>query len=221
MCGRFALTATPQHIAAHFDVPDMPPLLARYNIAPSTAIAVIRQQAERRHCDLLRWGLVPAWSREPATKYSTINARAETVAEKPAYRAAFRARRCLVPASGFYEWQQQAGPRQPFYICRRDRDVFAFAGLWERWERGDEVLESCSIIVTTANALMQPIHARMPVILPPGHYAQWLDPQASTAALQALLVPCDSALLQAIPVSTRVNNPRHDSADCQAPADTS
>ena len=121
---------------------------------------------------------MPAWSKEPRTKYSTINARRETVADRPAYRNAFRHRRCLVPADGFYEWQQR-GTRIPYHICMPDRSVFAFAGLWERWERSDITFDSCTIIVTKANELMRPIHDRMPIILDPRDYDRWLDPQTS------------------------------------------
>ncbi len=205
-------------MARHFGVQDPPQLAPRYNIAPSTDIAVIRQEHDNRQCILMRWGLVPAWSKEPKTAYSTINARAETVADKPAFRDAFRKRRCLIPATGFYEWQQRDGEKIPHYIQLRDGGLFAFAGLWERWQQGEQVLESCTIIVTTANELMQPLHPRMPVILPVAHYADWLNPAHTKQQLLELLAPFDSSVLEAFPVSRLVNNPRNDSAECMVPA---
>ncbi|MGD2112361.1 MAG: SOS response-associated peptidase [Gammaproteobacteria bacterium] len=202
MCGRFSLDTLPDTLARHFDLREAPALQPRGNIAPSQDIAVIRLPGQDRECVLLRWGLVPAWSKEPKTRYSTINARAETVAEKPAYRNAFRRRRCLIPATGFYEWQQAGNRKIPHHIRRKDRGLFAFAGLWERWEQGADALESCTIIVTTANRLLAPIHARMPVILEPDRYREWLDPQSiDTAALRSLLVPCAADSLEAYPVS--------------------
>jgi putative SOS response-associated peptidase YedK len=219
VCGRFSLDALPNTLAGHFGVAHVPPLEPRYNIAPSQDIAVIRNGAAGRECVLLRWGLVPAWSKEPATKYSTINARAETVADRPAYRAAFRRRRCLIPATGFYEWQQRTDGKVPHFIHMRDGGLFAFAGLWERWEHGDRSLESCTLIVTTANRLMAPIHARMPAILAPDRYAAWLDPDnTDRVQLLSLLAPWSGRPLEAWPVSRLVNNPRHESADCMAPA---
>lgn len=215
MCGRFSLDALPNTLARHFDLDAVPTLPARYNIAPSQDIAVVRQGAGGRECALLRWGLVPAWSKEPKTKYSTINARAETVAEKPAYRDAFRHRRCLIPATGFYEWQQRDDEKIPHYIHLRDGGLFAFAGLWEHWQHGDHSLDSCTLIVTGANRLMAPIHARMPVILSPAQYAAWLDPDnTDRARLLAMLTPYTASPMEAWPVSRLVNNPRHDSAHC-------
>ena len=165
---------------------------------------------------LARWGLVPSWSKEPRTKYSTINARLETVADKPAYRNAFRHRRCLVPVDGFYEWQQRE-TRIPYHIRMSDTAVFAFAGLWERWERGGIGFDSCSIIVTKASELMRPIHDRMPIILDPTDYDRWLDPQTSDQIeLMACLNSAPSERLTASPVSRYVNSPRHDDARCIA-----
>lgn len=219
MCGRFSLAALPDTLASHFGLAAVPALAPRYNIAPSQDIAVVRQGAAGRECSLLRWGLVPAWSKEPKTKYSTINARAETVAEKPAYRAAFRQRRCLIPTTGFYEWQQRGDTKIPHYIRLQGGGLFAFAGLWEHWQHEDRSLDSCALIVTAANTLMAPIHARMPVILAPEQYATWLDPaNTDRQQLTAMLVPYPADAMEAWPVSRRVNNPRHDSADCLEPA---
>ncbi|MEZ5540974.1 MAG: SOS response-associated peptidase [Pseudomonadota bacterium] len=218
MCGRFSLATLPDTLASHFGVPRVPTLAPRYNIAPSQDIAVIRAGAAGRECVLLRWGLVPAWSKEPRTKYSTINARAETVADKPAYRAAFRQRRCLIPATGFYEWQQRDGSKVPHYIHMQDGGLFAFAGVWERWQQGDAALESCALIVTAANPVMAPIHDRMPAILAPAQYADWLDPDnADRDRLLAMLAPWTSSPMAAWPVSRLVNNPRHDAPECTAP----
>ena len=219
MCGRFSLAALPDTLASHFGLTAVPVLAPRYNIAPSQDIAVVRQGAEGRECSLLHWGLVPAWSKEPKTKYSTINARAETVAERPAYRAAFRHRRCLIPATGFYEWQQRGDAKIPHYIRLQGGGLFAFAGLWEHWQHADRSLDSCALIVTAANKLMAPIHARMPVILAPEQYAAWLDPaNTDRQQLTSMLVPYPAAAMEAWPVSRRVNNPRNDSADCLEPA---
>jgi putative SOS response-associated peptidase YedK len=153
-------------------------------------------------------GLVPAWAPEPKTSYRTINARAETAADKPAYRQAFRRRRCLIPADGFYEWPAVGKGKQPYCIAPADGQPVAFAGLWERWERDGEVLESGTILVTQANALIAPIHDRMPVILDPAAEARWLDPHVTDpAALRPLLVPCPPARLRVWPVSPAVNRP--------------
>ncbi len=215
MCGRFSLDALPTTLASHFGVSKVPELAPRYNIAPSQDIAVVRESASGRECVLLRWGLVPAWSKEPKTKYSTINARAETVADKPAYRAAFRHRRCLIPATGFYEWQQRDDEKIPHYIHLQDGGLFAFAGLWEHWQHDDQTLDSCTLIVTGANPLMAPIHTRMPVILPPAQYAAWLDPDTpDRATLLSMLTPYTASPMEAWPVSRLVNNPRHESAQC-------
>lgn len=221
MCGRFALNSPPQRIARQFSLDEVPELLPRYNIAPSQAIPIIRQGGEgRRELVMVRWGLIPAWSKEPKSSYSTINARAETVATKPAFRSAFRARRCLVPADAYFEWQPRPDSKlkQPFLISLKDQSLFAFAGLWERWELADTVIESCTIIVTNANALTRPIHDRMPVILDPSAYEAWLDRNTTATSLQALLKPYDSDQMRAYPVSTLVNNPRHDDPQVIEPA---
>ncbi|MGD2112401.1 MAG: SOS response-associated peptidase [Gammaproteobacteria bacterium] len=215
MCGRFALDALPDTLAGHFGVASVPELTPRYNIAPSQDIAVIREGTAGRECVLLHWGLVPAWSKEPGTKYSTINARAETVADKPAYRAAFRQRRCLIPATGFYEWQQRDGDKVPHHIRLRNGGLFAFAGLWEHWQRGDRSLDSCTLIVTGANRLMAPIHDRMPAILAPAQYAAWLDPSnTDREQLLGMLSPWTATPMEAWPVSRLVNHPRNETARC-------
>jgi putative SOS response-associated peptidase YedK len=218
MCGRFALYSNPQTLARRFCAQAPADLKARYNVAPTQIIPIVRQEGEGRRFSLARWGLIPHWAKEMDTGYSTINARAETVATKPAFRSAFRHRRCLVPADGFYEWQAVPGSKvkQPYFIGLRDQEPMALAGLWERWQspQGDE-LESCSIIVTVANDLMRPIHDRMPVILDPADWNAWLAPDAGDLGmLQSLLRPFPAEAMTARPVSTRVNSPRTDVPEC-------
>ena len=169
MCGRFYLDTPRERLREQFALKQMPLLAARFNIAPSQDIAAIREGEAGRELVLLHWGLIPHWAKEEKTKFSMINARAETVATKPAYRSAFRQRRSLVPASGFFEWKPTGRGRQPYAVWLKDADLFAFAGLWEHWEGADgKTIESCTIIVTDANELLRPIHDRMPVILTPG-----------------------------------------------------
>ncbi|MDD5410207.1 MAG: SOS response-associated peptidase [Methylobacter sp.] len=218
MCGRFALYSDPFALARRFEAEALPELRPRYNIAPTQNIPIVREEEGKRRFALARWGLIPHWAKDMKIGYSTINARAETVASKPAFRNAFRHRRCLIPADAFYEWQAIPGSKvkQPWFIALRDREPMAFAGLWERWHspEGDE-LESCSIIVTDANELMRPIHERMPVILAPEDWSAWLEPDAMNAqALQNLLKPYSAEDMAAWPVSTKVNSLRNDSAEC-------
>ncbi len=218
MCGRFALYSDPFTLARRFEADAPPELSPRYNVAPSQNIHIVRDEGEKRHFALARWGLIPHWAKDIKIGYSTINARAETVASKPAFRSAFRHRRCLIPADGFYEWQTIPGSKvkQPWFIALRDREPMAFAGLWERWQSPEgEELESCSIIVTEANEIMRPIHDRMPVILAPGDWDAWLEPDAKDAGgLQGLLKPYSAEGMAAWPVTTKVNSPRNDSLEC-------
>ena len=219
MCGRFIQCTSGDRLADRFHLPAVPDLKPRYNIAPGQAVGAVRIADEGiREWISLRWGLVPAWAAEPKTSYSTINARAETVAEKPTYRQAFRRRRCLIPADGFYEWRKAGAGRQPYCIAPADGGPVAFAGLWERWEREGQTLESCTIVVTQANARIAPIHDRMPVILDPRDEACWLDPTVTDpAALHALLAPCPPERLRLWPVGTAVNVVRHDGPDLMRP----
>lgn len=211
MCGRFTQTATPEVIAAQFHVEGPMPLFKpSYNIAPTQRIITVRLNPEtgKRECILLRWGLIPSWAKDTKIGNQCINAKAETVAEKPSFRAAFRKRRCLVIADGFYEWQRAGERKQPLWIGRKDRTLFAFAGLWEHWKPAEgEPLETCTIITTEPNGIMAPIHNRMPVVLAPASYDQWLDLAAPVEPLKALLRPCPGEELQAYPVSPLVNNP--------------
>jgi putative SOS response-associated peptidase YedK len=221
MCGRFYLDVPKDEFLAHYqlvDAPILPP--RRYNIAPSQDILAVRAiDSGERTVSLLHWGLIPSWSKEEKSHFSMINARAETVASKPAFRAAFKRRRCLIPASGFYEWQPQDHYKQPYAICMKDNELFSLAGLWEHWESPEgKLIESCSIIVTNANAVLKPIHDRMPVILAPEDYETWLDPENhDTDSLSELLTPYSSGKMKAYPVSRKMNDPSHDEHDCIEP----
>jgi putative SOS response-associated peptidase YedK len=216
MCGRFTLSLPAEAIASTFQLSTIPELVPKYNIAPTQPVPTILSAGDRRQFKMLRWGLIPAWAKDATMGAKLINARAETVAEKPAFRTAFRHRRCLVIADGFYEWQQQKGKKQPFYFRFQNGQPFAFAGLWESWQAPDgEKIDSCTLLTTAANTLLQPIHDRMPVILKPEDYNQWLDPQIQKPEqLQPLLQSYSSEAMVSYPVSTKVNNPTNDSPEC-------
>jgi putative SOS response-associated peptidase YedK len=219
VCGRYVLATTPQSLAQRFQLALAPPAAPRaYNVAPQTIMPIITGSAPRR-IEPMQWGLVPAWAKERTIGSRTINARAETVAERPAYRAAFRYRRCLVPASGLYEWARTAHGKVPYFIRLPREPLFAFAGLWESWygPDGDE-LHTYTILTTTPNTLMAPIHVRMPVILPREAEGRWLDPAETRAAdLLPLLQPYPAELMTAYPVSRAVNDPRSDGRALIAP----
>lgn len=217
MCGRFTQTQSGIAIAQAFQLTEAPALQPRYNIAPTQAIAVVKALSDSgRQLQLLRWGLIPAWSKDSSIGARLINARAETVAEKPAFRNAFKKRRCLVVADGFYEWQRLAGKKQPYYFHLSQKQPFAFAGLWEHWQDKDGTeIQSCTILTTEANELLSPIHDRMPVILPPQAYDQWLDPDLQdTRQLQSWLRPYAAEAMATYPVSLEVNRPGNDSLTC-------
>jgi putative SOS response-associated peptidase YedK len=217
MCGRFTRAADGEIIARVFDLPEAPELSPRYNIAPTQNVAAVRlAESGGRELAHLHWGLIPSWAKERAMGARMINARAETLAEKPAFRSAFRARRCLIVADGFYEWQKLGTRKQPHFIGFRDGRPFAFAGLWERWRgEGSEEVESCTIVTTEANELLAPIHDRMPVILDPADCALWIDSSVKeTDRLAALLRPYPPGPLQAYPVGLLVNNAANDSPAC-------
>lgn len=220
MCGRYTLHTSLEQIIDHFHLQQAPEITPRFNIAPSQAVPAVRGDPARRELVMLRWGLIPSWAKEEKTGYSMINARAETVAAKPAFRGAFRHRRCLIPADGFYEWKLAAdNKKQPYYLRRRDGKIFAFAGLWEHWEgeRG-QCIDSCTIIVTEANEAVRSIHERMPVILDPADYEAWLNPDhRDTSTLAALLKPSPPEEMEAFPVSRRVNRPTNDDSACIMP----
>lgn len=219
MCGRFIQCTSGEQLALRFQTPTTPAITPRYNVAPGQSIWAVRMAEDgRREWAALHWGLVPAWAAEPRTAYRTINARAETVAEKPTYRQAFRRRRCLIPADGFYEWQKRGKRSQPYCIAPADGKPIAFAGLWERWARDGQVLESCTILVTSANELMASIHERMPVILDQTDEERWLDPaQTDPNQLQPLLTPYPAERLRLWPVSLTVNSPRNEGPALRTP----
>jgi len=207
MCGRFTLAASAEQLATQFQLTGAPELAPRYNIAPTQPVAAVRACDAGRELALLRWGLVPSWAKDLSMGAKLINARAETAAEKPAFRSAMRQRRCIIPADGFYEWQARADGKQPFYIRLADGQPFGLAGLWERWKGPEgDWLESCTILTTSANSLMQPLHDRMPVILAPEQYERWLDSRLQDpAALHELLSPFPAEAMAAMPVSKAVN----------------
>jgi putative SOS response-associated peptidase YedK len=221
MCGRFTLTVSARVLAELFDVPEAPDLGPRYNIAPTQTVVIARQAADGpREMALVRWGLIPFWAKDQAIGARMINARGETVASKPAFRSAVKQRRCLIPADGFYEWRKIAVGKQPFFIRFADRRAFAFAGLWDRWRRTEDTQEivSCTIITTSPNELVGELHDRMPVILPPDRFDEWLRPGPLLGpALESLLQPYPADEMEAFPVSRRVNSPANDDADCVRP----
>ncbi|MCU1452957.1 MAG: response-associated peptidase [Acidimicrobiales bacterium] len=228
MCGRFVAASPPDEVARYFDATEVTEqvLEPRYNVAPTTDVYAVLEDGGVRRVDALHWGLVPYWAKDPSVGNKMINARAETLAEKGAYKHAFRRRRCIIPADGFYEWKRDPTrkQRQPFYVHRADGEPLALAGLWETWRGADrsddERLRSCTILTTTPNELLAPIHDRMPVLLPPSAWDQWLDPEVDDLdALGRLLVPAPPDLLVAHPVSTDVNNVRNDDPHLIAPVD--
>lgn len=212
MCGRYVRKSPPQEFGRLFGAEGDFDLEPAYNVAPSQDVLVARNgESGARQLALLRWGLIPSWAKDPSFGYRTINARVETVASKPAFRAAFKRRRCLVASDGFYEWSQVNG-KQPFFIDMADDAPFGFAGLYEHWQGEGEgqVIESCTIIVGEANDLIARIHDRMPCIVDPKDYAAWLDPDVSDAdKLLSLLRPYPSAKMALHPVSRKVNSPRN------------
>ena len=205
MCGRFRLISSPAAISQHFGF-DIPlPFEPRYNIAPSQNLLAIKASNEPV---MMRWGLIPSWAKDPAIGNKMINARAETVAEKPSFRSAYRSRRCLIPADGFYEWSRQGAVKQPYHIRRDDHGLFCFAGLWEEWSGSEASISSCTIITTDANSLIKPIHHRMPVVVPHHDYGAWLTGDRSET--DALLSPYEWLGFAAVPVSSYVNNARNE-----------
>ena len=240
MCGRYTLKTPAAKLIELFRVPTMPTLSPRYNIAPTQLVICVRavtEQPGNNEAMFMRWGLIPFWAKDMKIGNTMINARSETVAEKPAFRTAFTKRRCLIPADGFFEWQKlSTGRKQPWLIEQNDREPFAFAGLWECWHpKADEASDgpaevvrpeaaapviSCTILTTTANRDMRPLHERMPVILPIESWAAWLSPQASRGQLTEMLQPLDDGLLVRTSVSTIVNRPFPDGPQCVEPVDS-
>lgn len=219
MCGRFTLRSSMSDVAKVFAVAHEGEVAPLFNIAPTQNVMAVRAAADgpRELCSL-RWGLVPSWADDLSVGNRMINARAESVATKPAFRRAFKTRRCLIVADGFYEWQKAGRQKQPHYIRLKSDRPFGFAGLWETWAKGDAPVETCCVITTTANELVAPIHDRMPVIVPPDAYEQWLRLDVQDVdLLQSLLRPYPAAEMTAYPVGTRVNNPTYSAADCIEP----
>jgi putative SOS response-associated peptidase YedK len=217
MCGRFTMK-NPQRIHPElFGLESLPELHAHYNIAPSQPVATVRETDAGRAVVTPKWGFIPSWAKEPGRM--PINARSETVATSPLFRGAFKHKRGLVLADGFFEWQKSGKHKQPYLIGRVDDQPFAVAALWDAWENPEgEVVETATLLTTAPNDLMKPLHDRMPVILNAKDFDLWLDPKAKDAGkLQDLLKPCDSDILKAYPVSTWVNNPRHDDPKCVEP----
>jgi putative SOS response-associated peptidase YedK len=215
MCGRYTLRTPVDTLAERFEIDDTPSsIAASYNVAPTQGVATVLVEDGKRKLEMLHWGLIPSWADDPSIGNRMINARAETVAEKPSFRKAFRNHRCLVLADGFYEWQKTANGKQPYYIRMEDDSPFAFAGLWESWKNGSEV-RSATIITTDANDVVAPIHNRMPVILHPEDYDLWLDPDFDEKEpLSTLLNPYPAEAMEAYPVSRRVNSPSNNEKSC-------
>ena len=221
MCGRFTLRTPAAILKDYFGLGDLPGLTPRYNIAPTQPVGALRTTPAGRDWGELRWGLVPNWAKDPAIGSRMINARAETLAVKPAFRDAFEQRRCAIPADGFYEWQKlDGGGKQPYHLSRASGEPFAFAGLWDRWRdrASGVVIESCTVITTTPNELLAPIHDRMPVMLDCEGTIEWLREESVAAALEVLLQPFPAELMRAVPVSSHVNRPANDGPACVAPA---
>ena len=214
MCGRYAQRSDPKRLAKEFKVAEVLNVEPRYNIAPTQVVLAVRESPGGREMTLYKWGLVPSWARDASVGAKLINARGETVTEKPSFREAFRRRRCVIPADGFYEWQRKDGRKQPFFFRMRDERPFGFAGLWERWEgEGGEVINSCAVLTTEANEVLRPVHDRMPVILHPDDYELWLGAEARELGLvKEMLRPYPAEEMVGYPVGRGVNSPRNQGA---------
>jgi len=220
MCGRFVLAATGGELAAVYALAAIPELAPHYNIAPSQQVAVVRAASSgERELAMLRWGLIPPWAKDASIGSRLINARSETILEKPSFKGAFRARRCILPASGFYEWQRRGRERIPRYFRLRDGAPMSLAGVWERWRSPEgETLESCTILTTAANDLVRPLHERMPVLLDEASFGRWLhDPPAEAESLLELLTPYSAERMEAWVVSRDVNRTGYDHPECIRP----
>lgn len=214
MCGRYSLHSNPHVVALQFGLVHPPQFAARYNIAPGTPVLAVRGEPNQSRTGLmLHWGLIPSWAKDPSIGHRLINARAEHLAEKPSFRNAFRRRRCIVPADGFYEWSVANGRKQPYYVRPREPTMFGIAGLYEYWNGPQGLIGTCTVITTAANDLMRPLHERMPAILQVADYAHWLDPDhPEPSSLLAVLQPAPSEKMIAYAVSPRVNSAKNDDA---------
>lgn len=218
MCARFTLIASKEEVARLFGLDEPPEIEPRFNIAPTTAVqAAIHDEGDGLVLTRLRWGLVPQWAKDPAIAQKLINARSETAAEKPSFRSAFRKRRCLIPASGFFEWRPEGGNKQPYYVHRPGGQVFAMAGLWEVWSQGDAELRTCTILTTAASEDVARLHDRMPLILEADDFGLWTDPDAPIEAVQTLLAPLPAGSLESHAVTTKVGDPRYQAPDTVEP----
>lgn len=223
-CGRYRLSRKKQIIEEYFDsAPWDEDWTPRYNIAPTQPVPVVRQNPKNnvRELSLMCWGLIPNWAKGPSIAASTINAKSETVATKPAFRDPIRFRRCLIPADGFYEWKHTATSKQPYCFEVREGELFSFAGLWDGWKDSTgQWRKTCSILTTAPNALTATVHDRMPVILSPAGYDLWLDPgMENVAAVSGLLKPYDAGQMRCYPVSTRINHVANDDEECSRPVE--
>lgn len=215
MCGRFNLTATPEQVIETFALHRLPRYEISYNIPPGQKIlTIVKLDDDSYKAVYLYWGLIPHWAKDRKISHHLINARAETIAEKPAFKSAYQQRRCVIPATGFYEWQKTDQGKQAYCISRKDQSLFAFAGIWEYWDHGEETIYSCSIITTAANQLINPIHQRMPVIIDNKNISLWLDKQASVETTQQLLAADAYQNMQLKQLSDWVNNPSHNDKNC-------
>lgn len=214
MCGRFTLTTPTEQVAAQFEVPDPPLLTPRYNVAPSQVIAVVglKPDGKRRGIALLKWGLVPHWATSATSGPRPINVRGESVVFK--FGEMLREKRCLIPVSGFYEWKVVEGKKRPCHITMKSGKPFAFAGLWDVWRGDGKPLVTCCLITTHANDAVRPVHDRMPVIVPPENYAEWLDPETREARLVSLIRPYPAEEMTVTEVSSAVNSPKYDGPEC-------
>jgi putative SOS response-associated peptidase YedK len=225
MCGRYRLSRRKQLVEEYFDSAGEDDWNPRYNIAPTQLVPVVRQDPKgpRRELSLVRWGLIPWWSKDSSTAASLINARSETAATKPAFRDGLKLRRCLIPADGFYEWQKTGKVKQPYCFEVGRGELFAFAGIWDRWkDQNGSWVKTCSILTTTPNAVTSSVHDRMPVIVDPDCYDLWLDPgMHDVRAVSDMLKPFDARLMRCYPVSSRVNHVANDDEECSTPVEVS
>jgi putative SOS response-associated peptidase YedK len=220
MCGRYTLAKPFKSIVTHFKTKTRQlGFKERFNIAPSQNVPTVVYDGQNRRISVLRWGLIPHWAKDGSMGMKTINARAETISEKPSFRDSFKSKRCLVPADGFIEWARNSKEKTPKYINLKSNELFGMAGLWAEWNGNGESIQTFSIVTTEANDLIGKVHHRMPVILNPESYSKWLDPAASSAQLKSLLVPYAPQEMNVRSISKVVNSTKNDSPDCLNPTE--